>query len=253
MKVFHIYSIPRTGHHCIINWILLQNKKNAIHINNCNIENKKLTCRQITPYLFNDNILHYNEIIECIDVKIQNKIICFIRNNETIFSYNISDLDLILLSSENNILNKLNKYKPYNSDSKKIIIQRDFKNWIASLITYFKFKEIDSYTSYITIWENLSNNYNNKDVLFIKYNEWFKNIEYRKEICKNLDLKFTDEGLNEVKKFGNGSSFDNLQFNDNAQKMNVLRRYEQLEDDELYKKIINNNQHLLELSNSIFP
>jgi len=68
--------------------------------------------------------------------------------------------------------------------------------------------------------------------VIVKFNDWFSSISYRKLLSKSLRLnKFSDEGLNKVTKYGNGSSFDNTNFNGKAQEMNVLSRWHQMKPD----------------------
>ena len=59
----------------------------------------------------------------------------------------------------------------------------------------------------------------------IKYNNWFSDAEYRKQIAEELGLNFTDKGINKINLVGEGSSFDGVKYQDNASKMNVLHRY----------------------------
>ena len=84
----------------------------------------------------------------------------------------------------------------------------------------------------IKLWEEYYNEYIKKEfgVVFIIYDKWFIDIEYRKEISGKLGLEFSDEMLENVPKAGGGSSFDGLKYNDKAQEMNVLNRYKQIDN-----------------------
>lgn len=69
-------------------------------------------------------------------------------------------------------------------------------------------------------------------VVFL-FDKWFVSKEYREELSLALGCPFTDAGLNII--HGNiGSSFDGKKFWRKAQKMNVLGRWEQLENREDY-------------------
>ncbi|MGC1248712.1 MAG: hypothetical protein WA865_21070, partial [Spirulinaceae cyanobacterium] len=61
----------------------------------------------------------------------------------------------------------------------------------------------------------------------INYNKWFSSQDYRKEITDKLGVGFSDQGLNTVSNRGGGSNFDGTKFDGQAQKMNVLGRWEE--------------------------
>ena len=86
----------------------------------------------------------------------------------------------------------------------------------------------------------------------ILYDRWFVSKAYRKEIADSLGLHFTDAALNQASPFGGGSSFDGLSYLKNASEMDVLTRYKQMEDNEDYQKIIQDNEEAINLSNQLF-
>ncbi len=67
----------------------------------------------------------------------------------------------------------------------------------------------------------------------IYYNAWFLSEAYRRKLCAELGLPFSDAGLTRVSKIGGGSSFDGTQFDQDARKMDVLNRTGHLNDKEL--------------------
>ena len=87
---------------------------------------------------------------------------------------------------------------------------------------------------------------------FINYNKWFTDIDYRKQICKDLDLIFTDYSINDVSFFGGGSSFDGLSMNNCASKMKVNERWKRFRQDPYFIYILKQCNDLLQLSNYIF-
>lgn len=86
----------------------------------------------------------------------------------------------------------------------------------------------------------------------IIFDKWFTDYEYRKSISSKLGLNFTDEGLNTVTKDGGGSSFDKRKYNQEAQKMNVLQRWESYTEDKDYINFFNNQPEMVELTEKIF-
>nr|WP_293093742.1 hypothetical protein [Okeania sp. SIO2F4] len=85
----------------------------------------------------------------------------------------------------------------------------------------------------------------------ISYNKWFADINYRQELSSQLNLEFSDAGINEVKWQGSGSSFDGLSFQSKGSEMNVLGRWQEFVNDPLYCSLLN-NQELIDYSEKIF-
>ena len=96
------------------------------------------------------------------------------------------------------------------------------------------------------------------DIYFIIYDKWFTDINYRKKISSDLGLEFSDEKFETVPNAGLGSSFDGLKYNGKAQQMNVLKRYEQANNNysmnefkksEIGQDLKNKWNHLCDLEN----
>ena len=71
-------------------------------------------------------------------------------------------------------------------------------------------------------------------------------------MAARLDLDFTDAARDQGSPFGGGSSFDKKEYLKSAATMKVNDRYSQMENHPIYKKIIQDNQEILEMSNEIF-
>jgi hypothetical protein len=140
-----------------------------------------------------------------------------------------------LFSYENIELSALKKI----SCDKRIFISREYKNHIASL--YKKecdgklTKNIKIFIDFMVTYENYCNKNN---IYTIKYDEWFSKEEYRIGVCNDLGVAYSDKGLNVVPAFGNGSSFDKMSFNNNAQNMKVTERYKLYENDKRYESLL---------------
>ena len=119
------------------------------------------------------------------------------------------------------------------NDLKTIMVLRNPWNLIASHVQW-KIKR-PLYTrknKVISLWFDYYNEYEaaDKDINFIIYDKWFKDINYRKQISEKLGLEFSDEGLQTVVNIGRGSSFDGIEYDGNAQDMDVLSRYKQVDN-----------------------
>jgi len=87
-------------------------------------------------------------------------------------------------------------------------------------------------------------------IIFINYNEWFENKNYRINLASRMKGSFTDKNLEEVPQNGNGSSFDLTKYNNKAQKMKVMNRWRHFSEDFNYWKLF--DQETIDLSNHIF-
>lgn len=134
-----------------------------------------------------------------------------------------------------------------------VIVLRDLLNGCASwyaqhgevpqhiiLFWYNRIREITLKTDYIP----------NKH--FINYNKWFSYQSYRRQICADLGLNFTDIAINIIPKFGNGSSFTKMKFNGSAQIMDVHNRWKKYLSDKNFVKIMKQYSHLIPFSEMIF-
>ena len=68
-------------------------------------------------------------------------------------------------------------------------------------------------------------------VVMLNYNTWFQDRGYRESIAAQLNLPFSDAGLQTVSSGGGGSAFDRMSFDGKAQDMGVLDRWRGMEDD----------------------
>jgi len=134
-----------------------------------------------------------------------------------------------------------------------VLVIRSFHNWVASCVR----KVVgavgkDTKEKDIGIYIDHCKHALDGTVPHILYDRWFVSETYRKEIADSLGLHFTDAALNQASPFGDGSSFDGLAYLKNASEMDVLNRYKQMEDNEEYKQIIQNNEEAIDLSNQLF-
>jgi hypothetical protein len=69
----------------------------------------------------------------------------------------------------------------------------------------------------------------------INYNQWVEHVGYRRKIASELELRFSDRGVNDVPRFGGGSSFDDSSFHGSAHEMSVTERWRQFIDDPVFR------------------
>jgi hypothetical protein len=236
-KNYFTLSMKRSGHHAVMNWIMSNMEENFIFYNSCFIENG-----EVVP-MGRNNVTVYDK-----------------KNQQTNYRKKGTDFKII---EENNphITAKMYNFEDYYTtilddkliDGTKIVVMRDIYNMIASSIKQnekkygdkVKLKDrIDRWLSHTQIVED-------EGIIFINYNKWFSDNNYRNEISVLLNFTNKDVGMNYIPHFGKGSSFD-LQ-NKKGKDMLVLERYKSLS--EVYIKEIKNHERFNEinyLNKSIF-
>ena len=157
----------------------------------------------------------------------------------------------ILISNELEVLGEFNNKKcvlvlrdPYNLFASRICNRSEYHSTVLKLEHFVK------------LWKEFAREYlGETDYLFnrtvISFDEWFKNIDYRKLIINELGLEFTDVGLQDMMKECNGSSFDRYKYKNKCQKMLVLDRSKKVVTNCHFKKILRDKE-LFELSSKIF-
>ena len=249
-------SLKRSGQHAIVNWLAQQTNHNVLHYNNCikGWEQKRLLPMKnhmVVSYIFNgknheiknyfvDHKIDLNKS-EQLRQEFENTQFTNIVDN----IYNIEDL-----SFEQYDHQRMWEFEEVKDNCKNILIMRDPYNFIASCLQRLVDPPDAGATdvgkelpSRLKIWKKHANqvlkgNETSQPFYFISYNEWFSSPSYRKKICDDLNLVFTDSGMNKVMNFGNGSSFDREKFDGTAQKMNVLTRYHKWQNHRAFQHLI---------------
>ncbi|WP_206758294.1 hypothetical protein [Calothrix anomala] len=86
----------------------------------------------------------------------------------------------------------------------------------------------------------------------VLYNDWFKSIDKRFQLETTLKLRRSDAGLNRVSHFGQGSSFDAVTYDGNAQDMDVLNRWATMLEDPLFQFLLLAEEEALPLNDILF-
>ena len=124
----------------------------------------------------------------------------------------------------------------------KLLIWRDFDDWIASSIMKAHkvgatrtVGDIPAYVNKIVSgWyaqrqEALNSQYYKADCV-IHYDEFVKSAPYRLGMCHKLSGEYSEEMLNKIPRNGHYSSFDADKFQDRGSEMNVLNRAKDILD-----------------------
>lgn len=218
IPLYTFFGMKRCGQHAVIHWICKQHGGNITYRNNCDLHG----CGRgaVTTY----------------------------KEGNEYGAWNFEDPSI-------DKIHKVMKSNRFHG-AVPIMIIRDPYNWIASclhrLVTTESVVEhdvalrlperIELYKEHIrTII---------KGVHVISFNEWFVDAKYRSLICYLLKIPFTDDGIDEVSRYGGGSSFDKRKHNGTAQHMKVLERWKYYRGNEEYWKYI--DAELVDIADSVF-
>ena len=216
-----VAALQRSGHHAIINWIVANSAGPTCFLNDCRLNvNPFLTCAQdegIGP----------------------------IPKNLLIYNYEDRELsELFTLEFMDNRTRWFGK----SECSVYVLIMRDPFNNFAS-----KYRWAGLWKSYAKEFLGLTN-FMPAPKVFLNYNSWFADDQYREEMASRLELVSADKGLTEVAKWGPntwGDSFDNMNFDGRALEMKVLERWRYFADDPVFRNLFRDSE-LLSLSEKIF-
>ena len=179
----------------------------------------------------NDNIFFSNNILGKKQIEFYEK---FPEHYQTIgcktWMYNIEDW---LVEEAVEKIKQLSKFLPAFTEDNitNVVVLRDPYNLFASRVNFWEkstIPEVESICRFRQLWKNHANQRFNKNTIMIYYNKWFVDKNYRTDVCRQLNIEFSDAGINDVVGFGDGSSFDFTNFNGKANKMCVLTRYKQI-------------------------
>lgn len=127
--------------------------------------------------------------------------------------------------------------------SHDVVICRGFLNWAASLLKKVQGNDAFSAHQRVGIVLKALNGYSQMlklamseaelGVLVIRYEPWMTDAGYRADILKRLGFEARDDGLGEVQRYGNGSSFQTEA--GAVEELNTLDRWKEMRDDPEYR------------------
>ena len=229
-KEIRIFGLKRSGMHAASAWISgLFGRRKAVVQNNTHLtfrerlkgekfELRLHRAREPVGYI---NIIEHSNLRE-VNAKL----------HDSSYEYNVGKV---------NFAEKYNKESFSRDEYNVLVIRNPFNNLASTsklrlalaqkLIPTFK----EMWIQYVE--EALfKTNWLLPKVVFL-FDKWFVSREYREELSLALGRPFTDAGLNVI--HGSiGSSFDGKKFRGKTQQMNVLGRWEQLENREDYIHIL---------------
>ena len=234
-----VAALQRSGHHAIINWISANAPGSVCFLNNCR--------PNTDPFLMCAGD-------ERIELALKDLLI-----------YNYEDRGLTEVFTQD-FLNQKREWFGQSSSAVHILVLRDpFNNFASKYRWAVNGTKWTPPMEWVTgelpgLWKSYAKEFLGQTRMlpapkvFINYNRWFADNEYRCEIATRLGLVTADKGLAEVARWGPntwGDSFDNLDFDGRANEMRVFERWRSFADDVVFTGLFRDRE-LVRLSEDIF-
>lgn len=259
-------AIRRGGNHAQANWILPHLKRETGYVHNGNIESIKGIRKRIGDYPGADVFVPYQGLMVPIKLHSPNDNTKS-RNNEnkcSLLNGNANELldreGDILYGVENHTPSRIREGMTKNDMKMDIFVQGIRSPW-NNLASIMKYKgSLVKLENFASLWiefakEHLGETNFTEDLfdkrVFMNYDLWFQDKNYRIDLSEQLGMDHTDAGLEYVSHHGNGSSFDKTSENGSAQKMKVLDRWRSAVNIDEFRNILNDKE-LIELAVEIF-
>lgn len=205
-----VFALRRSGHHGVMRWLAGCVEFDILWYDDCQI--LKNSIKEARTHSFDRN-----------------------TKNNKMYNFENYDIDKI------NVGKIEDMFLVQNFAVRKIFVLRDAYNWAASCLKKYASKKqrlqtnlnMDRWLTYAKEFSG-ETNYLGKDVVYINYNQWFLDVKYRKKIARQLRLNFSDEGKCLM---GSESSFDGMAYENRADRMNVLERYQEYIDKDSYRAL----------------
>jgi len=234
-----VTALQRSGHHAIINWISANSAVPVCFLNNCS--------PGVDPFLM---------CTEAQRVELAHR---------KILIYNYEDRPLADAFASGFLLNKTRWFGTQGNSNYVLILRDPFNNFASKYRWAVNGTRWTPQMDWVIhelpeLWKSYAREFLGLTHLmpapkvFINYNRWFVDPEYREQLSRRLGLVSAEKGLGEVAKWGPntwGDSFDNLNFEGRAHEMKVLERWRHFAGDPVFRQLFKDRE-LLELSEDIF-
>ncbi|MGF1523904.1 MAG: hypothetical protein ACFBSF_16420 [Leptolyngbyaceae cyanobacterium] len=259
-----VLGLRRSGNHAIINWIGQQVKGNSVFINHVRPLENPYRDQYESQLVLGRKLPQGDWKYHDIDWWKKEKEGKFSLKDCLIYSYEDQEIEKVAGAS---FERKHDLYLGRSKERFDVIVMRDPFNLVASRLKTKpredgpNFDMLNVYSrrySLLELWiayakECLGEtSFLQHKKIFINYNKWFTDIDYRRHIAAQMNITFSDEGFNDVSISGRGSSFDGLKHAGEVHKMDVLNRWREFAENPTYRKLLMNTEDLLKYSNQLF-
>lgn len=246
-KELRIVGLRRSGNHAIVNWILNQEAGETCWINDLRMRKN--------PFYWKYEALkkrhpQYQEKTERLRQDMSGRF-----TPKDCLAYSFEDYELTKVVN-NRFANRHDLYFGKSQKKYDVLILRDPYNLMASRLKSGKVSVRDNDKTATDLWVAYAKEFlgetqilDNEKVC-ISYNHWFSDAAYRQAIAQQLQLDFSDTGVNAVATQGGGSSFDGQNLDGQAATMDVLNRWRQFADDPAFQAAL--SEEAIAYSKQIF-
>jgi len=226
-----VFGLRRSGNHAVIAWIAQQYNSPIVFLNNA-----RPFQDPFTTYLMG---------------RVPNALPVRKLNAEETEALRGQPKNLLLLSYEDVNVRKLAKvdllpdrqaWLGNSGSQRRILLLRDFYNWIASRVRLFENKgratedlaakveaQIRLWIMYAREFVEETKYLGEHDTVPVRFDRWSNDDTYRLEILRRLGIPVLNNACSVVPRAGGGSSFDGTRFSGSAEEMDVLNRWRYLE------------------------
>jgi len=267
MKEIAVFGIKRGGNHAIIHWLLHHMGERTVHLNDVTGASPYDSCTEINA----------KGLPLCRSkLRIRDLYRRFVRNDVIEYSKKdrsvhwdvlrmFSPKDCLILSyenlfMENDACTKFHKksdiYVGRSEQRYRVMVLRDAFNLFASqhrasFVTPEDIKLcVEIYKQYAEIFLKPDKQEECK-IICINYNKWFLDPNYRIQLGRRFGVNINADIFQKVPSIGGGSSFDGTSMDGKAERMRVLERWKECQEDPSYRAIFKDIR-LVELSDAIF-
>ena len=217
-RAFFVFGLRRGGNHAIAEWLMGHFAPREIAY---------LYNAPLAPLAIRGDRLVYDQARDMGVLLAGGQTVCIIGYENTNFlDFPLADNSRI--AARNDVL----------------VVLRDFPNMAASIVRSARERPAFAYDYFLkdfpAKWAFYARHFRDRtrELVYLSYNDWFKYPDYRQRLSLRLGLEFSDRGLNRVARHGGGSSFDGRTMHGRAQAMNVLNRWAEMWDDDLFLSVL---------------
>jgi len=262
-----VFGIKRSGNHAIIHWLLHHMGKKTVHLNDVTGANPYDSCTEINA----KGLPLYRSKLRIRDLYrrfVRNDVIEYSKQDRSVQWDELrmfSPKDCLILSYENLFIEndaykefqkKPDSYVGRSVKRYRVVVLRDAFNLFASQhrASFMAPEEIkrcvEIYKQYAEIFLKPGKQ-EECNIICINYNQWFLDPNYRIQLGRRFGVNITADEFQKVPSIGGGSSFDGTSMNGKAERMRVLERWKECQEDPGYRAIFKDIR-LVELSDAIF-
>ena len=262
-KEFRILGLRRSGNHAITNWIGKQVKGNSAFINHVRPLENPYRDQYESQLVLGRKLPEGDWKYKDIDWWKQEKEGDFSFKDCLIYSYEDQEIGKV---ADKSFERKHDLYLGKSEARFDVIVMRDPFNLFASRLKTKprehgpNFSMLEVYSrqySLPELWVSYAKeclgetSFLMNQKIFVNYNRWFVDEDYREQLSTQLSIDFSDDGFNDISISGRGSSFDGVKHAGEAYKMDVLNRWRSFADNPIYRGLLSTDG-VLEYSTKLF-